>query len=75
MSDFEDLLTVLLDYYGNFECDSRIVSFLSRVESYGSGAGLSLTDDGLEGIAADSGEPPVSPSPKNPADKGPYESE
>ncbi|MDR0410277.1 MAG: hypothetical protein LBH18_07795 [Spirochaetaceae bacterium] len=76
MCDFEDILTVLLDYYGNFECNSHIVSFLSQAEFYyGSGAGLSLTDNGLEGIAVDSGGPPVFPSPKNPADKGPYESE
>jgi hypothetical protein len=74
MSDFEYLLSVLLDYYGNFECNSRIVSFLSQAESYGSGAGLSLTDDDLGGIAAASGGPPVFPSQKNPADKEPYES-
>jgi hypothetical protein len=74
MSNFEDILSVLLDYYGNFECDSRIVSFLSQAESYGSSAGLSLTDDDLEGIAAASGGPPAFSSPKNPADKEPYES-
>jgi hypothetical protein len=75
ISNFEHFLSVLLDYYGNFECDSRIVSFLSQAEFYGSSAGLNLTDDDLEGIAAASGGSPVFPLLKNLAEKEPYESE
>jgi hypothetical protein len=69
---FANSLSVLLDYYGNFERDRRIVLLIQQAELDGSCAGSNLTDDDLEGIAA-AGSPPLSFFPKNPVNKEPHE--
>jgi hypothetical protein len=65
---FANSLSVLLDYYGNFECDRRIVLFIQQAESDGSCAGSKSTDDDLEGIAAD-GSPLSSAFSKDPVNR------
>jgi hypothetical protein len=65
---FASVLSVLLDYYGNFEHDSRIVLFIQQAESGGSYTGSNLTDDDLEGITV-AGSPPSSAFPKDPVNK------
>jgi hypothetical protein len=66
---FADVLSVLLDYYGNFERDSRIALLIQQVESGGSYTGSNLADDDLEDTAA-AGSPSSSSSfPKDPVNR------
>jgi hypothetical protein len=68
---FANDLSVLLDYYGNFERDSRIVLLIQQAESDGSCTGSNLTDDELEGIAG-GGSPLSSAFPKDPVNREPH---
>jgi hypothetical protein len=71
---FANLLSVLLDYYGNFERDKRIEAFIRQAESGGSRTGLNLNGGVVGGMTVTGG--PLSPVfPKNPANRGPYETE
>jgi hypothetical protein len=63
---FADVLSVLLDYYGNFERESRMVLLIQQAESGGSYTGSNLTADDLEGIADN---PPSSAFPKDPVNR------
>ncbi|MDR2394679.1 MAG: hypothetical protein LBD93_11075 [Treponema sp.] len=56
IDSFEHILSLLLDYYGNFEENSQIAACIEQAEQSGSYTEYIVTDDALEDITA-AGDP------------------